>query len=452
MHKRHQFNLRQRGSIFILTLAILIVLSSLALVLSRTMLVEARTTSNHVAKLQADAVAMSAIAYLKTKLAGHDGGVVDDLDLLAQAVPVGDGYYWLLKRNYQDSSTYAFGLTDEQGKLNLNTAELEELARLPGMTTELAAGIVDWRDDNEETEAGGAESAYYSTLTPPYNAKNAPFESVGELRLVKDMTSQILYGEDVNRNGVLDANENDADESLPDDNRDGQLDYGLTAFVTVYSSPQTLDTTGQTRINVNRGNQFVGVLQEVVPPSRIEEVITATRRGRPFDNLIDYYYRAGLRESEFQKIEDKLTVGTDRAKGQVNLNSAPKQVLAALPALTEGDVQSILTRQQSDDPLESLTDVIKLLPRDKAIAIGGSVTTRSYRYSADIVAVDGKGRGFKRLMVVFDVQSSPVRVLYVRDLTALGWPLDPVILDDLRAGQAPPASGNVISPKTSGVS
>lgn len=440
---------RQRGSVFILTLAILLVLTSLAIMLSRTMRVEAGSTANHVSKLQAESIAQGAIAYIKATLEGHDGSVPDDTTLLSEAVPVGSGYFWLLKRNYEDSSTYAFGLTDEQGKLNLNTAELEDLARLPNMTTDLAAGIVDWRDDNEEAESGGAESAYYSMLENPYNSKNDLFESVGELALIKDMTPQILYGEDINQNGVLDENENDADEALPDDNRDGQLDYGLSAFVTVYNSQQTLDATGQTRVNVNAGNQYVAVLQEAVAPSRIDQVILDTRRGRPFENLIDYYYRAGLQESEFETILDKLTVGTDRAKGQVNLNTAPRQVLAALPGLVETDVQSIIDRQQSDEPLETLSDVIKLLSRDKAIAVGGSVSTKSYRYSADILAVDGKGRAFKRLQVVFDAQTSPVRVLYIRDMTALGWPLDPVILEDLRAGQAPIAGSNVISTSSS---
>ena len=438
-------NPRANGSVFILTLAILLVLTSMALVLSRTMRVEAASTANHVSQLQAESIAQGAIAYLKITLADHDGSVPDEDTILSQAVPVGDGYYWLLKPNYEDATSHNFGLIDEQGKLNINTAELEDIAGLPNMTQELAAGIVDWRDDNEEAESGGAETAYYASLVPAYRAKNDLFESVEELQLVKDMTPAVLYGEDVNRNGKLDENENDADESLPQDNRDSLLDYGLAAFVTVYSSQQVLDADGQTRVNVNAGNQFIAVLQEAVASSRIEQVIIDTRRNRPFENLIDYYYRVGLQESEFEKIVDKLTVGTDRAKGQVNLNTAPKQVLAALPGLTDSDVQNIVERQKSDEPFETILDVIKLLSRDKAIAIGGSVSTKSYRYSADIVATDAKGRGFKRLLVVFDTQTSPVRVLYIRDLTSLGWPLDPVILSDLRAGQPPAEPGSNVT-------
>lgn len=195
---------RERGSIFILTLAILIVLVSLAMLLSRSMVVEASSSANYASGLQAEAVAHGGIQYVRTILTGNDGNLPDPSTLLAQAVPVGGGYFWILNRNFEDSSHYSFGLTDEQGKLNINKAELEVIARLPDMTMDLAAGIVDWRDTNDETESGGAESAYYATLTPPYMAKNDNFETIDELRMVKDMTPAVLYGEDANRNGVLD--------------------------------------------------------------------------------------------------------------------------------------------------------------------------------------------------------------------------------------------------------
>ena len=47
--------------------------------------------------------------------------------------------------------------------------------------------------------------------------------------------AETVYRADANRNGLLDANENDADAAAPGDNRDGKLDRGLAPFVTVYS-------------------------------------------------------------------------------------------------------------------------------------------------------------------------------------------------------------------------
>ena len=47
----------------------------------------------------------------------------------------------------------------------------------------------------------------------------------------------------------------------------------------------------------------------------------------------------------------------------------------------------------------------------------------------------GDGRAFKRYRAVIDARNSPPRVLYWRDLTDLGWPLDPAILTELRSGE-----------------
>ncbi len=90
--------------------------------------------------------------------------------------------------------------------------------------------------------------------------------------------------------------------------------------------------------------------------------------------------------------------------------------------------------------------VAQVLSRSKAIAIGGMITTRTSRYSADIVSVSGDGRAFRRCRVIFDAQSTP-KILHRQDLTHLGWPLAPEILDGLRHGktidQIPLTSGVV---------
>ena len=64
--------------------------------------------------------------------------------------------------------------------------------------------------------------------------------------MVRGMTGPILFGEDWNRNGILDANENDGDTSFPPDNGDGQLDRGLYPFLTVWSSESNSSNTNKT--------------------------------------------------------------------------------------------------------------------------------------------------------------------------------------------------------------
>jgi hypothetical protein len=159
--------------------------------------------------------------------------------------------------------TLRFGLTDESSKFNLNALlgfDLEEeqqrdtLLALPNMTIEIADAILDWIDDDQQPRQFGAEDEYYGTLSPPYQAKNAPLESIDELLQVRGLTAALLYGEDANRNGLLDPAENDADVNLPLDDGDGALDRGWSACLTVDSRETNLQPDGSPRINVNDEN------------------------------------------------------------------------------------------------------------------------------------------------------------------------------------------------------
>jgi hypothetical protein len=154
-----------------------------------------------------------------------------------------------------------FGLIDESRKLNLNVMvkydlsaeeQQELLLALPSMTADIADAILDWLDEDEEPRQAGAENEYYGTLNPPYETRNGALESLDELLRVRGVTSSMLYGEDVNRNGLLDANENDGDVSLPYDNADGVLDRGWIAYFTVVSREANLRADREPRIDVNQ--------------------------------------------------------------------------------------------------------------------------------------------------------------------------------------------------------
>ena len=59
---------------------------------------------------------------------------------------------------------------------------------------EIVDAIKDWIDGDDEVTGYGAESSYYSSLDPPYKAKNAPFDCIEELLMVKGVTKEIFYG------------------------------------------------------------------------------------------------------------------------------------------------------------------------------------------------------------------------------------------------------------------
>ncbi len=107
-------------------------------------------------------------------------------------------------------------ITDEYGKLNLNALvdnqngrqirehlryALQEFFRIRGEAASaevdpesLVESIIDWIDDDDEQEPGGAESDFYLASENPYNAKNGPMDSLDELLLIKGMTPALFFG------------------------------------------------------------------------------------------------------------------------------------------------------------------------------------------------------------------------------------------------------------------
>lgn len=96
---------------------------------------------------------------------------------------------------------YTVRITDEAGKVDINTAPelvLKNLFMNTGISGEdadiIVDSLMDWKDPDDLHRLNGAESDYYQSLPTPYNAKDARFDTVEELLLVKGVTPDILYG------------------------------------------------------------------------------------------------------------------------------------------------------------------------------------------------------------------------------------------------------------------
>jgi len=59
---------------------------------------------------------------------------------------------------------------------------------------EIADSIKDWIDADNSVTGYGAETSYYSSLDPPYEAKNAQLDCIEELLMVKGITKEIFTG------------------------------------------------------------------------------------------------------------------------------------------------------------------------------------------------------------------------------------------------------------------
>jgi hypothetical protein len=277
---------RRYGSILLVVLVIIMLLSLAAYTFTELMIVEYESTYMYGRGVQAEALADSGIetvaALLQSKSEYGSSRLYHAPDLF-QGVTVKDaetsrgrGRFHVVAPKESDSTSRAirFGLVNESSKLNLNTLlssksnsssssssdnadddiPRKRLLALPEMTEEIADAILDWVDEDDRERQYGTESFYYQSLDPPYSPRNGPLVSVDELLNVRGVTRRLLYGEDINRNGLLDPNENDGDRTPPADNADGSLDLGWRAYLTVHSKELNLRDDGSKRINVNQSD------------------------------------------------------------------------------------------------------------------------------------------------------------------------------------------------------
>jgi len=117
-------------------------------------------------------------------------------------IPLEDGIFSVCYRNEGSNREPAivYGVVDEERKINLNRVKaVSVLAKLfrfgAGLSEEeasaLSASILDWRDEDEMLNDGGAESRYYRALSPAYKAKNSDFSTLEELYFVKGISPEI---------------------------------------------------------------------------------------------------------------------------------------------------------------------------------------------------------------------------------------------------------------------
>jgi DNA uptake protein ComE-like DNA-binding protein len=412
----------QCGSVLIIVLWISFGLVSIALYLANTMSMELRAADNRAAALAADQAIEGATRYISAVLSAYaTNGVMPDLtQYAAEAVPIGDARFWIIGRDPASPPTYPdrvyFGLVDEASKLNLNSASTNQLQYLPGMNEDLLAAILDWRNPN----ASGGSQMYYAMASSPYTCKGAPFETVDELRLVYGTAMDILAGDDVNRNGILDTHEKDLAGN-------SQCDPGLFEYVTVYSREPNFHSDGTMKTNVNNIMQLMPLLQERLGSARASQI--RTRLGPlPSPSLLAFYLHSGMTLDEFALIYGDITVSNSRYKrGRVNINTAPAAVLACLPGLDDSTAQQIVAYRQTAANLTSIAWIVEALGNNNTalaqLAAGDYITTQSYQFTADIAALGPHGRGYRRAKFVFDITEGAPKILYRQDLTRLGWAL-----------------------------
>lgn len=474
----------EQGLILLIVLWMMVVLAILGTTYYHLSTLEFLTTKNDLDKFEAELLAESALylAFADLTEEGSQGYV--DLsgdwagagDLYDEAT-LGKGLFQIYTDDvYSEEGGTLYGLRDENSKLNLNTATKEMIEKLPGMNSSRAASIVDWIDSDSQVTRGGAEEDYYSELSPPYSPRNGPLKSVGEVTMIKGITPRILYGEDANRDGVLDSAENDRGKNDPPDNGDGKLDRGLLPYITLYSYEKNVNAAGEKRLNINTATAeaLKERLKGKVPDAKIDKIVAA-RDKKKLESIVDLVAESGssedqdkdssdtdskkknkgknkkrknnsesesaqsasedtdsstgesdisaeamLTEDEFKEACDELTTDDKEViPGAINVNTAPKEVLLCLPGMTDSLAEAILARRGADEQAFASTgELISLegLNLDTFKELYPLVTVRSYVFEGRAVGYLPDSKAYASIQAVIDRGGATPKFLYYRTL------------------------------------
>src|ERR1700733_1538570 len=186
--------MRQRGSILVGVLWCMVLLSVLVIGVLHTSRMDLQVVKNYGDRVQAHYLALAGVERAKALLyqdvvtrqqtaKNHTGSYYNDPKDFKD-VPLGRGKFQIFRRAPQDEGGgIIYGISDEESRLNLNSASANQFTNLTGMTSDILGTIMVWRSaatqdptsqDASTSTQGGANSDYYMSLRPPYLARNGP--------------------------------------------------------------------------------------------------------------------------------------------------------------------------------------------------------------------------------------------------------------------------------------
>ncbi|MGL4463047.1 MAG: hypothetical protein ACRC1K_12930, partial [Planctomycetia bacterium] len=483
---------RRRGAVFLLVLVLAPVLSLGAYAFVYAMRAEARGAGAAVQRGATRALAQSGVAYVAALLSDPatftDGEIdLDDDPASFAAYEVGAagggprGLFTVASPSETTPNALRYGLTRESGKFPLGRGadgmNREGLLLLPNMTAELADALVDWMDADDLPKFNGAESEYYGTLSPPIQPRNGVPQSVGELLQVRGMTVDVLYGEDVNADGLLNPNENDGDASWPIDDADGVLNRGLAGYFTLYSTADPLNPRGAARVNLNGSDaaalkqsltqlfdentatfiaaykaekQKIGSFSELIDATAAAAPTPAVPSGAPGNDrpfpLVDVVDVAtGSRGGEqppasaprlnspwtsanagayLEKALTELSLSDEKTiTNRMDVSAASAEALALLPGVTPALAERIATAARNRTAVDKsiawlLVDQVATLEQFKTLE--PLLVSDGRTFSFAVVGFFENGGPTTRLHAVVDAASTPAKIVRLVDRTPLG--------------------------------
>ncbi len=201
-------------------------------------------------------------------------------------------------------------VADESGKININALKppdgrlmryrIDQMLRLVDLLNyqygehapisySLIPAMIDWVDSDDDVtvlpfvkrDNAGAENDYYQELTEPYSCKNAPFDILSELLLVKGMTTEIFNGRP--------GNEREGIEPVD----------GIRQFLTVY---------GDGKININEASTtVVQSLSDRIDYHLAHSIVEQRKFGR-YESVAQLKNVPGMTPQIYESIRGLVTV------------------------------------------------------------------------------------------------------------------------------------------------
>lgn len=409
----------------------------------------------------------------------HSGALFNDASQFRE-VALGRGEYRVLRGGRpEEGGGIVFGVSDEESRLNLNTADADMLGRLPGMPPTLPAAVVDWRDNDSVVTPGGAELEYYASLQPPGRPRDGPFLSVRELLMVKDVPREWFFGDDPHGTGLS--------ESMADEDGEGRASgngsvAGWVSLLTVHSAVANLSATGEERIDIqtadeaslqlvrgitvdmaraivaHRGQNRFGSVADLLdvgpapPPGQAPtgegpgsaggpgspgrpgvpgvvglpglpgspEIVTGgpgVPGGGPGGRAVGGGPKV-ISQELLIEVADRLTIDTGQEQaGLVNVNTASLEVLACLPGISRELAQAIISFRSSNGYLANVAWLLRVpgMTVDNFKQVAPRVTARSETFR---ILAEGRVRGTgirQRVQAIVRVGLNQVKTLAYRE-------------------------------------
>lgn len=412
----------QKGSILVAVLWCVALLSVLVIGMLYTTRIDLTIAKSYNDRIQARYLALAGIEKAKALLYqdaknrqgdgnNYSGDLYDSAENFKDCT-LGRGSYRVFRRAVDENSTakIVYGISDEESRLNINTATADELTKITGLKSQVAASILEWRkssgvtsnnSDNSENQgneppsgpppsndnppsspppgndnppsgpppgndnsdstnsvSGGAGTDYYASLNPPRQPRYGPFQTSRELLMVRGVSRKLFFGDDFKQNELLDfASDEDATNSSPSDVAEGATDdQQPVQNVQSANTEQTTDTQTTTFI-VKKSSKW----------SRSDRS-NSTSSDRNEDNPTDAGWNALI---TVDSQESNLNAS---GSARVNIQTASEADLAAVQGFNE-EIARAIVQYRAKKKFKSIADLLDVTPSQTQGEFGKTITS-----------------------------------------------------------------------------